>query len=117
MPIHIYNTATRKKEAFVPADPARVTLYVCGPTVYSFPHIGNARPAVVFDMLYRLLMQEYEEVLYVRNITDVDDKINAAALGEKVSIGEISGRFTGAYHQNMADLGCLLYTSPSPRDS
>ena len=107
MPIHIYNTATRKKEEFVPADPARVTLYVCGPTVYSFPHIGNARPAVVFDVLYRLLMQEYEGVLYVRNITDVDDKINAAALGEKVSIGEISGRYTGAYHQNMADLGVL----------
>ena len=107
MTIHIYNTATRKKEEFVPADPKRVTLYVCGPTVYSFPHIGNARPAVVFDVLYRLLMQKFAGVLYVRNITDVDDKINAAALQEKVSIREISVRYTRAYHQNMEDLGVL----------
>ena len=82
MSIYLYNTATRKKEEFVPADPTRVTMYVCGPTVYSFPHIGNARPAVVFDVLYRLLMHEFEEVVYVRNITDVDDKINAAAQNE-----------------------------------
>ena len=114
MTIHIYNTATRKKEEFVPADPKRVTLYVCGPTVYSFPHIGNARPAVVFDVLYRLLMQKFAGVLYVRNITDVDDKINAAALQEKVSIREISARYTQAYHQNMEDLGVLSPTS-SPR--
>lgn len=107
MTLHIYNTASRKKEEFVPADPRRITLYVCGPTVYSFPHIGNARPAVVFDVLYRLLMQEYEQVLYVRNITDVDDKINAAALKEKVPIAEISARYTRTYHQNMADLGVL----------
>ena len=107
MTLHIFNTAARKKEEFVPADPKRVTLYVCGPTVYSFPHIGNARPAVVFDVLYRLLMQKFEQVVYVRNITDVDDKINAAAAKEKVPIGEISARYTRAYHQNMTDLGVL----------
>lgn len=107
MTLHIYNTASRKKEEFVPADPKCISLYVCGPTVYSFPHIGNARPAVVFDVLYRLLMQEYKQVLYVRNITDVDDKINAAALKEKVPIAEISARYTRAYHQNMEDLGVL----------
>lgn len=107
MTLHIYNTASRKKEEFVPADPKCISMYVCGPTVYSFPHIGNARPAVVFDVLYRLLMQEYEKVLYVRNITDVDDKINAAALKENVPIAEISTRYTRAYHQNMADLGVL----------
>ncbi len=107
MTLHIFNTASRKKEEFVPADPKRVTLYVCGPTVYSFPHIGNARPAVVFDVLYRLLMQKFEQVVYVRNITDVDDKINAAAAKEKVPIGEISARYTRAYHQNMTDLGVL----------
>lgn len=107
MTLQIFNTASRKKEEFVPEDPKRVTLYVCGPTVYSFPHIGNARPAVVFDVLYRLLMQKFEGVVYVRNITDVDDKINAAAAKEKVSIGEISARCTQAYHQNMTDLGVL----------
>ena len=107
MGIYLYNTATRRKEEFVPADPTRVTMYVCGPTVYSFPHIGNARPAVVFDVLYRLLMHEFEEVVYVRNITDVDDKINAAAQNEGVPIDQISIRYTEAYHQNMADLGVL----------
>ncbi len=107
MTIHIYNTAARKKEEFVPADPKRVTMYVCGPTVYSFPHIGNARPAVVFDVFYRLLMHEFEHVIYMRNITDVDDKISIAALKEKVSIDKISSRYTRVYHQNMADLGVL----------
>lgn len=107
MTIHIYNTATRKKEEFIPADPKRVTMYVCGPTVYSFPHIGNARPAVVFDVFYRLLMHEFEHVIYMRNITDVDDKISAAASKKNVSIDQISARYTRAYHQNMADLGVL----------
>lgn len=107
MKIHLYNTATRRKEEFVPADPKRVTMYACGPTVYGFPHIGNARPAVVFDLFYRLLMHEFDHVIYVRNITDVDDKINAAAIEEGVSISQISARYTKAYHQNMADLGVL----------
>ena len=107
MSIYLYNTATRRKEKFVPADPKRVTMYVCGPTVYSFPHIGNARPAVVFDVLYRLLMHEFEDVVYVRNITDVDDKISAAAQNEGISIDQISTRYTDVYHRNMTDLGVL----------
>src|SRR5690606_33069288 len=80
--IKLYNTLSRTKEDFVPLDPANVRMYVCGPTVYDFAHIGNARPVIVFDLLFRLLRQVYgaEHVTYVRNITDVDDKINARAL-------------------------------------
>ena len=72
MQIQIYNTLARQKEPFVPQDPQRVTMYVCGPTVYNYAHIGNARPVVVFDTLYRLLQQAYPNVIYVRNVTDVD---------------------------------------------
>ena len=81
MPLHLYNTLTRKKEDFVPLDPSNVRMYVCGPTVYDFAHIGNARPVIVFDVLFRLLRHLYgaDHVTYVRNITDVDDKINARA--------------------------------------
>ena len=79
MAIQIHNTLTRKKEVFKPADPERVTMYVCGPTVYNFAHIGNARPAVVFDVFYRVLKRRYSKVIYARNITDVEDKINKAA--------------------------------------
>ena len=107
MSIYIYNTLTREKEEFVPADPQRVTMYVCGPTVYSYPHIGNARPAVVFDVFYRLLKHQFSNVVYTRNITDVDDKINAAALKENVSIDKISSRYTDVYHQDMSELGVL----------
>ena len=82
MALSLHNTRTRKKELFEPLDAARVGMYVCGPTVYDLAHIGNARPIVVFDLLYRLLRDIYgaDHVTYVRNITDVDDKINAAAL-------------------------------------
>ena len=73
--MQLYNSLTGRKEEFQPADPGRPTMYVCGPTVYSHPHIGNARPAVVFDVLFRLLMQRYGDVAYVRNVTDIDDKI------------------------------------------
>src|SRR5690606_14567839 len=76
MSIMLYNTMTRRKERFVPADPGRVTMYVCGPTVYNYIHVGNARPVVVFDVLYRLLRAHHPKVVYARNITDVDDKIN-----------------------------------------
>ena len=107
MNIQIYNTLSRKKEEFVPGDPKRVTMYVCGPTVYSHPHIGNARPAVVFDTFYRLLQYEFSSVVYTRNITDVDDKINASALNENTSIDTISNRFTEIYHQDMGELGVL----------
>jgi cysteinyl-tRNA synthetase len=107
MKIHVFNTLTRKKEEFVPGDPERVTMYVCGPTVYSHPHIGNARPAVVFDTFFRLLQHEYSHVIYTRNITDVDDKINASALKENTSIDKISKRFTDIYHDDMGALGVL----------
>ncbi len=90
MTIRLYNTLTREKQDFVPIDPERVTMYVCGPTVYNFAHIGNARPAVIFDVLYRLLALHYKQVIYARNITDVDDKINAKAAELKVPIKEIS---------------------------
>ncbi|HLF30850.1 MAG TPA: cysteine--tRNA ligase [Xanthomonadales bacterium] len=105
MTIQLYNTLAREKQAFEPLDPERVTLYVCGPTVYNFAHIGNARPAVVFDLLRRLLALHYPEVIYARNITDVDDKINAAAAEQGVPIAEISARFTQAYLDDMAALG------------
>jgi cysteinyl-tRNA synthetase len=105
MAIRIHNTLTRRKEEFVPADPERVTMYVCGPTVYSHPHIGNARPAVVFDVLYRVLKRRYPEVIYVRNITDVDDKINNAAKEQGVDIRVITEKYAQVYHDDMGALG------------
>ena len=75
MKLHIYNTLTNKKEQFLPHTKNKVSMYVCGPTVYSAPHIGNARAALVGDLFYRLLQKLYEEVIYIRNLTDVDDKI------------------------------------------
>lgn len=105
MSIRLYNTLTRSKEIFEPLDPQRVTMYACGPTVYNFAHIGNARPAVVFDLLYRVLQRSYPETVYARNITDVEDKINAAAAEEGVSIDVITHRYTDAYHEDMTALG------------
>ncbi len=105
MTIRLYNTLTREKQDFVPIDPDRVTMYVCGPTVYNYAHIGNARPAIIFDLLYRLLSLHYKRVVYARNITDVDDKINAKAAELKVSIKEISSRYADAYHADMAAIG------------
>jgi cysteinyl-tRNA synthetase len=105
--MQLHNTYSGEKEAFVPLDPARVTLYVCGPTVYSYAHIGNARPAVVFDVLARLLRRRYAGVVYVRNITDIDDKINAAAAKEGVDIRVITDRYAAIYFDDMAALGVL----------
>ncbi len=105
MPIRLYNTLNRQKEEFVPLDPNRVTLYACGPTVYNYAHIGNARPAVIFDLLYRVLSSRFDNVIYARNITDVDDKINQAAADQGVGIEEISRRYADAYHADMAALG------------
>jgi cysteinyl-tRNA synthetase len=106
MTIQLYNTLTRQKQPFVPGDSAHVTMYVCGPTVYSFPHIGNARPAVVFDVLARLLRRSYR-LTYARNITDIDDKINKAASDAGVPIGTITARYAAAYHDDMQALGVL----------
>ena len=103
--IRLHNTLTRRKEPLRTARPDRVTMYVCGPTVYNYAHIGNARPAVVFDVLSRLLRHEYPQVVYARNFTDVDDKINAAAAATGVSIGIITGRYIDAYHEDMRALG------------
>jgi len=108
--LRLYNTRTRKKEDFKPLDPEKdVRMYVCGPTVYDFAHIGNARPVIVFDVLYRLLRHLYgpENVTYARNITDVDDKINARAAEEGVPIRELTERTTAQFHADMAALGCL----------
>jgi cysteinyl-tRNA synthetase len=107
MPITLYNTLTRQNAVFVPGDPERVTMYLCGPTVYDYVHIGNARPAVVFDVLARLLRRHFPRLVYARNITDVDDKINAAAAAAGVPIGQITGRYAEAYRQDMAALGVL----------
>ncbi len=103
--MQLHNTLSGRKEVFTPLDPLRVTMYVCGPTVYSYAHIGNARPAVVFDVLARVLRRRYPEVVYVRNVTDIDDKINAAAAKEGVDIRVITDRYAAIYHQDMAALG------------
>jgi len=105
MSIQIYNTLTRRKEPFIPLDPQRVTLYACGPTVYNYAHIGNARPAVIFDLVRQVLARRYSEVIYARNITDVDDKINQTAAELGVPIADVSKRYTEAYHQDMDALG------------
>jgi cysteinyl-tRNA synthetase len=107
MSLRIYNTASQAREEFVPLDRTNVRLYVCGPTVYDLAHVGNARPVVVFDVLVRLLRRVYPKVTYVRNITDVDDKINAAARQRGVPIGEITAKTIAAYHEDMAALGAL----------
>ena len=107
MTLHLYNTLTRAKEAFVPLKPDAVGLYVCGPTVYDFAHIGNARPVVVFDVLYRLLKRLYGNVTYVRNITDVDDKIIAASQKSGEPIDVITARTADAFHEDMDALGAL----------
>src|SRR2546425_960909 len=109
MPLVLYNSLTRRKEPFVPLDPARVGIYVCGPTVYDEAHIGNARAVVAFDLLYRVLRHEYGEghVTYVRNITDVEDKIMAAARVSGQTIDQVTARTTAQFHADMAALGNL----------
>jgi cysteinyl-tRNA synthetase len=109
MELRLYNTLTRQKQAFRPLDPARVRMYVCGPTVYDRAHIGNARPVIVFDVLFRLLRHLYgpEHVTYVRNITDVDDKINARAAEQGIPIQELTAKTYGWFKEDVAALGCL----------
>ena len=109
MPLVLYNTLSRRKEAFEPLDPTRVRMYVCGPTVYDRAHIGNGRAFVVFDVLYRLLRDRYgrEHVRYVRNITDIDDRINAGARANHEPIGALTERTIAAFHDDMAALNLL----------
>ncbi len=111
MPLQLHDTLRREKRLFEPRDPNRVTLYVCGPTVYDYAHIGNARPPVVFDVLVRLLRRTYgaDKVIYARNVTDVDDKINQKAAREGVPIGEVTARYEAAY---LADMGLLNVSPP-----
>jgi cysteinyl-tRNA synthetase len=103
--LHLYNSLSRQKEAFSPIDPSHVRLYACGPTVYSYAHIGNARMAVVFDTLRRVLNEAYPNVTYVSNITDVDDKIMKAAIDSGEEISEITKKYTNIYNDDMAALG------------
>jgi cysteinyl-tRNA synthetase len=109
MVLRLHNTLTRTKQDFVPIDPANVRMYVCGPTVYDFAHIGNARPLIVFDVLFRLLRHIHgaDHVTYVRNITDVDDKINARAAEEGISIRALTERTAAQFHEDVKALGCL----------
>jgi len=108
--LKFYNSLTRKLEEFSPADPNHVKMYVCGPTVYDRPHLGNARSVVIYDVLYRLLKSQYKQVTYVRNITDVDDKIINAAKENKESIASLTARVTKDFHEDMAALNCELPT-------
>src|SRR6185503_10792657 len=118
MPLRLYDTLTREKRPFTPLDPSRVRMYVCGPTVYDFAHIGNARPVIVFEVLFRLLRHRYgaEHVTYVRNIPDVDDKINARAAEEypKLPLNEairtVTEKTEKQFHEDVDALGCLRPT-------
>lgn len=109
MTLQLHNTLTRKKEIFKPIDAKNVRMYVCGPTVYDRPHLGNARSVVVYDVLYRLLCELYkkEHVIYVRNITDVDDKINAAAKENGEKISDLTKRVEKWFHDDLSTLGVL----------
>jgi cysteinyl-tRNA synthetase len=119
MTLRLYNTLTRTKEDFVPLDPKNVRMYVCGPTVYDFAHIGNARPVIVFDVLFRLLRHLYgaDHVKYVRNITDVDDKINARALRDfpelplNEAIRRVTEKTANQFEADVKALGCLEPTA------
>ena len=113
MELKLYDTLTREKRTLVPIDPSRVRMYVCGPTVYDFAHIGNARPVIVFDVLFRLLRHLYgaDHVTYVRNITDVDDKINARAAERGTSIRELTEETYRNFKDDVAVLGCLPPTT------
>ena len=107
--LNLFNTLINKKEKFVPIDSNKVGMYVCGPTVYDFPHIGNARPLVVFDVLFRLLKKIYgkNKITYVRNITDIDDKIIDASKQNNKSIKELTKIITTSFHKDCKYLNCL----------
>ena len=107
MSLHLHNTRTGKKEKFSPINPNAITMYLCGPTVYNHAHIGNARPAIVFDVLSRLLRYHYPKVTYARNITDIDDKINKSALELGVNIKKYSKKYADIYNSDLSKLGVL----------
>ena len=107
--LNLFNTLSRKKEKFVPINNNKIGMYVCGPTIYDFPHIGNARPLVVFDVLYRLLLKIYakNKITYVRNITDIDDKIIESSKKNKTTIKELTETITTSFHEDCKYLNCL----------
>ena len=105
--LHLYHSKTHQVERFEPIAPDIIKMYVCGPTVYNLIHIGNARPAVVFDTLYRLLKRHYSHVTYVRNITDIDDKIILKAQDENCTTEDLTARYTASYHSNLQELNVL----------
>ena len=105
MKIRLYNNRNRSLEVFEPLNPSQVTMYLCGPTVYNYVHIGNARGPVVFDVLAKLLRRHFPKLIYARNITDVDDKINTAAAEQNVPISVITDKFTAIYREDMLKLG------------
>ena len=107
MTIKIFNTINKKKEIFEPVNHKKIYMYVCGPTVYSHPHIGNARAAIVHDVLLRVLRKNYDEVIYIRNITDVDDKISDAAFKQGKTVQEISNKYIDIYQKNMSSLSLI----------
>src|SRR6188768_2448791 len=109
MELRLYDTLTKEKRTFAPLDPSNVRMYVCGPTVYDYAHIGNARPVIVFDLLFRLLRHLYgpAHVTYARNVTDVDDKINARAAERGISIRELTDGTLAQFHRDIRDLGVL----------
>src|ERR1700745_2054933 len=109
MQLRLYDTLPKEKRPFTPLDPSNVRMYVCGPTVYDFAHIGNARPVIVFDVLFRLLRHLYgaEHVTYVRNITDVDDKIINRAAERAVPIEKITNETYEWFKEDVTSLGCL----------
>lgn len=109
MPIRLYNSLNKQKENFVPIDKKSVGMYVCGPTVYDLAHIGNARSVVVFDVLYRILQNEFgkDNISYVRNITDVDDKINKRAKESNIEIYDLTQKTIAKFHENISELNCL----------
>jgi cysteinyl-tRNA synthetase len=105
--LYLFNSLNSKKELFTPIDPNHITMYVCGPTIYSSPHLGNARSTVTYDLLYRLLNYLYPKVTYVRNITDVDDKINLAAIKRKITIKELTSKILQEFCKDMQELNNL----------
>ena len=107
--LHLTNSYSRKKEIFKPLNLNKISLYACGPTVYEKPHVGNARALVVFDLLYRILIELYgkSKVTYVRNITDIDDKIIDAAKNKKISIKELTSEITKQFNSDCASLFCI----------
>ena len=106
MDIFLTNNLINKKEQFIPRDKSNIGMYVCGPTVYDDPHIGNARPLVIFDILFRLLKNTFSKVTYVRNITDIDDKIIKSSIDQKISVKELTEQITLSFYEDCKFLNC-----------